>query len=815
LADVIGADADERQRHGVAWRIQEHLQLVPDLMERAAPRRALLMAALMHDDSLGHTRADRERSLYEKFPEWADDIRTIVSLSSILDQVLHGNGTFAPGDCRGKYEFIERIGSGAFGQTWRVRDRVLRRDVALKILAPRPGVRWEAKRFLQEAQAIAAIDHQSVVRIHEAGQFEETGECYLDMQWVRGAKVHDTSTGSTACSTLDDLIRTRPVSPVQAATLIAAVARGLAAVHARGIIHRDIKPANILLDEELRPILADFGFAGFEEPDPSAQSSERVISCVGTLAFVAPEVARGEPPSPLSDLFSLGATLRNLLTRQPPRAPGANEDSITTVLRATAEQPLEPLSPGRFKLPATLVAICQRATAINPPERYASATELASELDHFVRNLPTIAYRLGWPGKTVLWWRRNVGVAAIGLASLVLIAVGTIWFIWQLRQERDAAQQAKQLAVRERDAAVAAREVIEMQNMFLARSFNSARGEQGISRHRIDFSINDAISLALRRALLAFPDRPLVEAAVLHFLAQVDIAIGEYDRARNSTDRALTIRESQLGQNHPDTVATRRLVADLMWIGDQRTEAEELYGQIWDQVRGSELENQTDGLWIQVQLALRTARSGDMSRAIADLERVAQLYKALPFAGGTDYQQSLNELVKLYFVVNDLDKAEQTQRHIVALTSSRLGTEDISTLHARQALAQIIRRRGRLADAATMYCDVALAYRQVVGEQHIAFRYVTNELVRIIEGLEPHSAHDLAWQSWRVCSSLPAADSLRLRSALALGKTLVESQQSAEAERFLHQVLAETKTSPDSAPELTSRLEQMLAEIGK
>ncbi len=178
----------------------------------------------------------------------------------------------------GKFELYERLGSGSFGDVFRARDTELGRMVAIKI--PRAGSMAGAEdvtRFFREARSAAQLKHPGIVALHETGQAKD-GTLYLIEEFVQG---------TTLASRLAD----GPLPPRQAAELVAAVADALDYAHSHGVIHRDIKPANILLDDEGKPHLMDFGLAKREAEDASMTQEGQIL---GTPAYMPPEQARGE-----------------------------------------------------------------------------------------------------------------------------------------------------------------------------------------------------------------------------------------------------------------------------------------------------------------------------------------------------------------------------------------------------------------------------------------------------------------------------------------------------------------------------------------
>ena len=261
----------------------------------------------------------------------------------------------------GRYELIAPIGSGGFATVFRGRDLWLRRLVAVKILLPNHAADpLVAARFGREARALAAVSHPNVVAIHDVGGgYAATGpEPYLVMDLCEDGSLAD----RLAATDLGLL------PPDQLIPILADVAAGLAALHARGIIHRDLKPSNVLLGDG-RARIADLGIA----LAGSSELTERDTT-VGTLAYLAPEQLSGEPASPASDVHALGVVAFLGLTGALPR-PAANMAELVEASRVEAP-PVSRIAPGlgtRFDRPIG------RALARRPDDR-PTAAELGSEL---------------------------------------------------------------------------------------------------------------------------------------------------------------------------------------------------------------------------------------------------------------------------------------------------------------------------------------------------------------------------------------------------------------------------------------------------
>jgi eukaryotic-like serine/threonine-protein kinase len=451
-----------------------------------------------------------------RHPELADRIRSLFpTLVEVERLAAAGDDLSGPPEADppgpgpaprqvGDYRILREVGSGGMGVVYEAVQESLGRHVALKLMAPRGGLRpTQLERFRLEARSAARLQHTNIVPVYGVGQHGALP--YYVMQFIRGqgldsvldelrrlrgddaipagSGADDASTLGIARSLLTGRTAADPAegaAPADApapaseadapaspelsgsdlsgasrlryfravARLGAQVAEALAYAHEQGVLHRDIKPSNLLIDARGAAWVTDFGLAKVEEGQDLTESGD----IVGTLRYMAPERLEGWS-DPRSDVYGLGATLYELLTLRP-AFPYASRAKL---VERVAHQP--PVPPRRIDpaVPRDLETIVLKAMAKEPAERYPSARAMAEDLARFLEDRTIRARRPRPAERAWRWCRRNPALAATTAAAaalLVVIALGASLTAAALRKERDEADRQRELARRERDKAL-------------------------------------------------------------------------------------------------------------------------------------------------------------------------------------------------------------------------------------------------------------------------------------------------------------------------------------------------------------------------
>jgi len=263
----------------------------------------------------------------------------------------------------GRYEILEIIGTGAHGRVARAHDPMIGRLVAIKLF-PRELAKGEARqRFLQEARVVGQLSHPSIITLHDMGIDEATQTPYLVMEFLDGQP-------------LDRILEKGSIPLSKACAWAAEMASALGVAHRKGVIHGDVKPANMLITDDGRVKLMDFGMARLASHDTGA------TPLLGTPAYWCPEQIMGKPQDARSDLFSLGVVLYEMVVGKRP----FDADSLQAICgRVLSSTPLPP-SHANPSVPTGFDAVVARCLAKDPATRYATAESLAEDLYPLARH---------------------------------------------------------------------------------------------------------------------------------------------------------------------------------------------------------------------------------------------------------------------------------------------------------------------------------------------------------------------------------------------------------------------------------------------
>ncbi|WP_372368856.1 serine/threonine protein kinase [Candidatus Uabimicrobium sp. HlEnr_7] len=378
---------------------------------------------------------------------------TVISLST-NNSAKKPASILQQGEMFGHYRIESLLGRGGMGVVYKAFDTKLQRFVALKLILSQNLSEVQLQRFVQEAQATAKLEHSSIVKLFSSG---ETPQYHLVMEYIDG----------------DTLSRRYSMSYQLVARLGSEIASALHFAHEKDIIHRDIKPSNIMLTSDNEPKIMDFGLAKMLDVQQSLSSPGSIL---GTLAYMPAEQAEGRTVDRRSDVYSLGATIYELLCKRPP----FDGESHINVLHQIFHS--EIISPSQLNpdIPRELEAICLKCLERNPQKRYQDAALLATDLQNYLHHRPISATPPNaFTNAKKFILRNKVLVLSLAAVFFIISASGIFSYIqWknseQQRQYAEKqsknAQRAKQKADSERKnanlhlAKIAQAKALELKN---------------------------------------------------------------------------------------------------------------------------------------------------------------------------------------------------------------------------------------------------------------------------------------------------------------------------------------------------------------
>jgi len=453
--NFVGRDALIAAMH--AWVLEKSQPLGRILVEQQALSRARhdLLEQLV-DEHLAAHGGDAEKSLAatDGLGAIRDELKHLADrgLDATMDRILAAAGairhdpeaTFTYSEhspvAGARFAILRPHARGGLGQISVALDGELNREVALKELRPERADDLDSRaRFLLEAEVTGRLEHPGVVPVYALG-WNARGQPFYAMRLVKGETLKEAIEHFHARqATVGGDVRQWNLALRQLLNRFIAVCNVIAYAHSRGVIHRDLKPANILLGPFGETLVVDWGLAkvvgrGEEaahagaveatlQPGSGSGSSETLPgTALGTPAYMSPEQAEGrlDQVGPLSDVYSLGATLYCLLTGKPP----IDETDVGEALRRVQRGEFPPPRAVRPSIPQGLDAICLKALALKPQERYPSARALADEIEHWLADEPVSVYREPITVRLTRWGRRHRTLATSLGVLLITTVVG-------------------------------------------------------------------------------------------------------------------------------------------------------------------------------------------------------------------------------------------------------------------------------------------------------------------------------------------------------------------------------------------------------
>ena len=623
----------------------------------------------------------------------------------------------------GPYAILSVLGEGGMGTVYLAEQPSPKRRVALKVLQRSLMTPEMHRRFAFEAEMLARLQHPGIAQVYAAGEAEDDrGDVcpFFAMEYIEGKPI-------------DQAARDADMSIRERRQLLVHICDAVQHAHSRGIVHRDLKPANILLDAHAMPKILDFGVARLTESDIQATMRTTAGQILGTVPYMSPEQISGDGAAidTRSDVYSLGVVIHELITGSLPH--DVMGRTVVEAARIITER-----TPKRIELPDKrlaneLSAIVAKAMAHEPDRRYQTAAELGADLARTLSGEPILARPPSVMYQLTSFARRNRAVVGLGVAAVVLLALGVVGTSAGLVVSERARTRAD----------LEARRISALNEFLVDRLLGGANPE--VARGE-ELTVRQILDRASAEIDDSFADDPLVRAAVERTLGVTYLAIARFPEAERHLVSALALREANLAKHDEELVQS---IVDLAYLNERRAEnaqAETLYRRALALLPGADSAD-PQRLKILSSLGAVVHNQGRMDEAAALLQRVVDGLRRLR---GTEHPDTLTAMTNLAFTLHDLGRVGEAlpvYREVYDTRTRILDPLDPALVRAEGNLATALWDLGMRDDAAELFLSNLDRSQRLFGDDHPSTLITMNNAAFVCEQTEQYERAEMLYKT--------------------------------------------------------------------
>ncbi len=774
-------------------------QQIQDVFNAAVERPAAERVAFL--DTACAADADLRREVesllatYDEDPDFLEDPAGRVPEAPVANEAQAMKGRRI-----GPYKVLRRLGEGGMGAVYlAVRDDdQYRKHVALKLVKRGMDSEQILRRFRNERQILAALDHTHIARLLDGGMTDD-GRPYFVMAYIEEGVP------------IDDYCDRHQLSVAERLALFRTVCAAVHFAHQNLVVHRDLKPSNILVSKTGEVKLLDFGIAKLLNPDLSPETVAQTVTAVRLMTpeYASPEQVRGEPITTGSDVYALGVLLYELLTgRRPYQLKSRTTEEVarviceenpekpSTVVAKTEEVHAQdggtqaitpasisaaratPLDRLRRQLSGDLDTIVLKAMRKDPRRRYASVEALSDDVQRYLNGHPVLARpdTMGYRVRKFVR-RHRLGVGAIGLVAVSLL-LGIAGTAWQAR-----------VATAERDRARLEAEKAEQVSALLV---DFLKGSDPSQAQDGTMTAREILDQGAEKVRAELDDQPEVQAQMLGVVGQVYRNLGLYEQARAALEEAIALYRD-LGSGSLAYVTALKELANLEYRVEAMDAAEPLLREALALTREGEGVDDGEVASILNTLALVLEGQGKVDEARATLRQVVEMRRrALDGAPDANLAANLSNLASLLQDNGELDDAEALYQEALDNIKALWGEEHPYVAFTLNSYASLHQDRGDFVRAEADFRRAQEIGAAFFPGDHPFMLVVQHNLGKLFQEKGDFPAAALAYERALTLrrQSLPADHPDLSDSMVGLGVALMETDQGARAEPLLREALA-------------------------